>query len=46
MDLEMNCRICGLPVEDDGYGELVHQASGMYEGPEPDGHGHVAASDV
>ena len=42
----MNCRVCGLAVEDDGYGELVHQDSGMYEGPEPDGMGHVASSDV
>lgn len=41
-----NCRTCGLPVEDDGYGELIHQGSGMYEGPEPDGHGHVATADV
>lgn len=41
----MLCRVCGLPVEDDGYQELIHSDSGMYVGPEPDGYGHVAQGD-
>lgn len=42
----MNCRICREPVEDDGYGDLIHQGSGMYEAVNPDGLGiHVAQAD-
>jgi hypothetical protein len=36
------CLVCGQETEDDGYGEPVHVSTGRYEGPEPDGYGHVA----
>jgi hypothetical protein len=36
------CLVCGQDTEDDGYGEVVHVATGKYEGPEPDGYGHMA----
>lgn len=26
----MNCKVCHEPIEDDGYGEPVHQDTGLY----------------
>jgi hypothetical protein len=43
----VNCKICHQPAEDDGYGEPVHQDTGLY-GVYVDGYrqhelSHVAA---
>jgi hypothetical protein len=37
------CRNCGRPVDDDGYGELVHVETNRYGCPEGDGSVYVVA---
>jgi hypothetical protein len=28
--VEVNCKVCHEPTQDDGYGELVHADTGLY----------------